>query len=160
MDIKDWRVLAIAVWGAGLSTYLGYYRLKERRRQVKVHLRTTSYYFQKNGEGILFDVRIVNTGFRKVKIVRGEIKRYRCRWIPIKEGLKNKLRLRVSGNLEKLPVILNTDQDSRELECSIHTRWLYGYHIQAYVYDIEGKVYKSRKIRYKLLKPKGSDNLK
>ena len=157
-DLLTLIVAVIAIYGAGLSTYLGYHRLKEGRRQVKVDLDISIP--EKKETPTFFWVRIVNTGFRTVKITEGEIKRFKFRWIPMEEVRKIILQLRSDNSFEKFPVTLQTGHDFRKLLFRTSSDWPYGEYVQAYIYDIEGNVYKSRKIRHKPRNQKASDNLK
>jgi len=159
LELKDILNYIITGYAALVSTYLGYLKLKEGRRQVKVDLDIIEPQ-DTISDVTYFNVRVVNTGFRTVKITEGEIKRCKFRWGPMESDRKREFRVKLQDTLEELPVTLNTDHDSRILFYGTNTDWSNGYYVQVYIYDIEGNVYKSRKTRHKIQKPKASDNLK
>ena len=34
IELKDWIILIVAIWGAGLSTFLAFFKLYENRRKL------------------------------------------------------------------------------------------------------------------------------
>ena len=63
MEFKDWLTFALALWGAGLSTVLGWVKLGEYRRSLKIYL-------EWEGEEEICSLIIVNLGQRPVTIQR------------------------------------------------------------------------------------------
>jgi hypothetical protein len=61
METKDWITIFIAVWGAGLSTYLGIRELIKERRQIKLILEYITF-------REIVQLIVVNSGHRPVTI--------------------------------------------------------------------------------------------
>jgi len=62
MTLADILTLIVAVWGAGLATYLGIRELNRQKRQVRVYLDYIAWYE-------VHELTIVNAGQRPVTIV-------------------------------------------------------------------------------------------
>ncbi len=61
MELKDTITLLIAIWGAGLATYLGIRELRNERRRVKIILEYVDWVERAQ-------IVIVNTGHRPITI--------------------------------------------------------------------------------------------
>jgi hypothetical protein len=62
MTLLDVLTLIVAVWGAGLATYLAIREVKKERRQVRVYLDYIAWYE-------VHEITVVNAGQRPVTIV-------------------------------------------------------------------------------------------
>ena len=39
IELKDWIILIVAIWGAGLSTFLAFFKLYENRRKLEIKIK-------------------------------------------------------------------------------------------------------------------------
>jgi hypothetical protein len=61
-DLFDWATLGIAVWGAGIASWLGYKELRREKRSLKIILERINWVER-------YQILITNVGHRPVTII-------------------------------------------------------------------------------------------
>ena len=136
--------LLVAIYGAGLSTFLGLRELKKEKRQIDVYFELVEF----EGRGRLV---IVNTGYRPITITNASIVLFENkdgRLVPTNDFVPMNIVLLFEEG-EGFPFILK-DGEHKYININDALKeeiWVIHHHPQITVFDAEGHVYWSKSVR-------------
>jgi hypothetical protein len=143
MESKDIIQLALASWGAILSTILGILRLSENYRRIKISLIQISHVEQ-------VQMIIVNTGHRPITIVDLGIRIIRKPYKTPEKGAPILEEDPNNKNPQRLPITLGDGQSYSIFISPEISNYLpfTKYHLEPFVRDAEGREYTTKKMQH------------
>ena len=144
MTLSELITLLIAVWGAFLSSILGFSRIYDRKRRLKVSAGIAYISIIDGLQEAVFSISCVNKGVRPIVLDRYGILMPKLPNIGFKDE---------HPNAQQFPITLVEGQTfgvlayGRQLQPLFHSAGYTNiFEIRGYIRDTTGKIYKSKKV--------------